>query len=553
MKQSRILGLDGKPINLAALDAPQSERDSGPGVGWLHREFDAHPGRGLTPAKLNALLKAAEDGDLISQLELADDMEERDTQIYSELSKRKTGVSMLEWDIVGPDDATPEEQRDADQLREWMKAIPDFEEDVILEMMDAVLKGFKPIEQWWVMDQGYRLPRFAARPQRWLTLNERRDEFTLRDQSASFGVPLQPYNWLLHVHRSRNGYLARSSLCRVLAWPYLFKNYATRDLAELLEICGIPLRIGKYPSGASDDEKRKLLQAVVNIGHNAAGIMPAGMAIEFQAAAVGNEKPFKVMMDAMDAAESKAIIGQTLTSGEGEHGTQALGNVHNGIRIDILKSDAKRVGTSLTSQVVNPMRLFNIPGAAQRRCPRLVIDVPEPEDLQLYAEALPKLASAGMRISVKGMHRRLRIPMADAGEEILHGAPGLAEPTELGAPAKPPVPAPKPVPKAPAPAPAALAGQLAAPAPGPRDALDDVIDDAAADWQPLLAPMVDPLMAELDAAIAAGETLESFRARLPALIERMDARPLGESLARASYLAYLAGEADLDLAVDPEA
>lgn len=548
--QSRILGLDGRPLDLAAIDSPQTDRNSGPSVGFLKREFDAHPGRGLTPARLNTLMQAAEQGDLLGQLELADDMEERDGQIFSELSKRKTAVSMLEWDIEAPDDATAEEQAQADQVREWMKAIPDFEEDVILEMMDAVLKGFKPIEMWWVLDEGARVPRFAPRPQRWLTLNETRDQYTLRDGSSAYGQPLAPYNWLLHVHKSRNGYLARGGLARVLFWPYLFKNFATRDLAELLEICGIPLRVGRYPAGASDDEKMKLLQAVVSVGHNAAGIMPTGMSIDFEAAALGNDAPFKTMMDAMDAVESKVIIGQTLTSGEGQHGTQALGTVHNEIRLDIKKSDAKRCSNSLTSQVVAPLALFNIPGVNPKRLPRLVIDVPEPEDLQLYADALPKLAGAGMRIGVKGLHRRLRIPMAEEGEEILHGTPpAVPEPGPTPSPA--PAPLPKP-PKPPVPPKkVALTGQPPAPpapepAPAPRDAFDDLVDEAVADWQPLLAPMVQPLLDAVSNALAKGETLEAFAARLPDLVGQLDGRPLAERLARASFIGHLAGEADFD-------
>ncbi len=541
--KSRILGLDGQPLDLAAVNAPQTDRDS-PAVSALKREWAEHPARGLTPARLQQLLHAAEQGDLLGQLDLADDMEERDGQIFSELSKRKTAVTMLEWDIVPPDNATDEEQAQADQVREWMKSIPDFEEDVVHEMMDAVLKGFKPIEMWWVLEEGARLPRFAPRPQRWLTLNETRDEFRLRDGGSLHGQPLAPYNWLLHVHKSRNGYLARSSLARVLAMPYLFKNFATRDLAELLEIYGIPLRVGKYPAGASDDEKRKLLQAVVNIGHNAAGIMPIGMAVDFQSAATGNEGPFKTMMDAMDAVESKIIIGQTLTSGEGQHGTQALGNVHNEIRVDIMKSDAKRVSASLSSQVIAPMALFNIPGINPRRLPRLVIDVPEPEDLHLYADDLPKLAKAGMKIGVKGLHRRLRIPMAEEGEDILRGDAPAEPPAPAPGPAPVPTPAPQPVPPKKAP----LTGRLPPPPqPGPaRDAFDDLVDEAVGDWQPLLAPVVQPLLDAVTSALARGESLEAFAAQLPDLVGQLDGRPLAERLARASFIGHLAGEADID-------
>lgn len=161
--------------------------------------------------------------------------------------------------------------------------------------------------------------------------------------------------------------------------------------------------------------------------------------------------------------------------------------------------------------------------------------MPEPEDLKLYADALPKLAGAGMRIGVESLHRRLRIPMARDGEEILRG-PAAAP----GAETAPPAPAPKPAKTA------ALAGQLAASG-EPRDALDDLVDDAVAEWRPALAPMVEPLLAELQKGVEQGETLEAFAARLPQLIERMDGRPLGETLARVAFAANLAGQADLDI------
>lgn len=91
---------------------------------------------------------------------------------------------------------------------------------------------------------------------------------------------------------------------------------------------------------------------------------------------------------------------------------------------------------------------------------------------------------------------------------------------------------------------APLAGTMPAPpAAPPRDPLDDLVDDALSDWQLVASPLVNPLLAALDAAVASGETLESFRAKLPQLASQIDSRPLAERLARASFVARLAGEA----------
>lgn len=553
MTTSTIVDQWGRPIDLSAIREPQSESDARPQVAALHREFEGHPGRTLTPARLHSILTAAEQGDLLAQLDLADDIEERDGHTYSELAKRKLAVQMLDWDIEPPPNASSEEQAVADRVREWVSSIPSFEEDVLLEMMDAVLKGFKGIEMWWEADQGTLQPRLAARPQRWLCLGEDRNSLRLRDGCSTYGQPLTPYGWMLHIHRSRNGYLARGSLVRILAPTYLFKHFAIRDLAEFLEIYGLPVRLGKYPAGASDAEKRKLLQAVVGIGHNAGGIIPQSMALDLLNAADGNEGPFRTMWHGMDAVQSKIILGQTLSSSEGQHGTQALGNVHNEVRHDIQASDAKRVAATLTAQLVAPMVLLNIPGANPRRLPRFVLDVSEAEELSRYADALPKLAAAGMRIGVSDMHRRLHIEEADEGDELLQGlVPGTVAPVAPVAPVPPgalspapAVPAQSQVPPVAAPV-AALSAHVAR-APAPRDALDDLVESALADWQPVMTGLVAPLMAEIEKAIAAGETLTSFRDRLPALNKAMDSAALTERVARANFAARLAGEADLDL------
>lgn len=536
-----ILDSSGNPIDLSALREPQSDRgDQRAATASMRSEFEAHPVRGITPARMAAVLQRAERGDILDQLDLADDLEEADGHVFAQLSTRKLAVTTIDWDIEAPEGASAAEKALADEVRDWVRSMPQIEDDLLLPLLDAIMKGFSPVELWWETEQRTLQPRFAARPARWLCIDEHdRQTLRLRSSTVSGGAPLAPFGWIVHRHRARNGYTARTALCRVLAMPFLFKHFSVRDLAEFLEIYGLPLRLGTYPIGATDGERRTLLRAVTQIGHDAAGIIPAGMKIDFLNAAQGNEGPFKTMWDGMDAVISKIILGQTLTSGEGSHGTQALGTVHNEVRLDILKSDCRRLAATLTEQLIRPMCLLNRPGLDPRRLPRFTLDVPQPEDLSLYADALPKLAAAGMRIGVDDLHRRLRIERAEDGEELLGGPTAGAAPVPAGA---------KPgadVPPRREPAQAALSAALPTSTPTPtRDALDDLVDDALSDWQPVMAPLVNPLLAALDAAVAGGETLEQFRARLPALVAEMDNTPLAERLARASFVARLAGETD---------
>jgi phage gp29-like protein len=432
---------------------------------------------------------------------------------------------------------------------------------VVFPLLDGILKGFAAVEMVWKLDANKTLqPQFQEQPQRWFCQSEDRRQIHLRDTQA-YGVPLRPYNWLIHKHPARSGYLARAALARVLVFPYLFKNYSLRDLAEFLEIYGLPLRLGKYPSGASDKEKMALLRAVTEIGHNAAGIIPLGMEIEFANAAQGTQVPFEAMLDRMDAAISKAIVGQTLTSGEGKHGTQALGNVHNEVRLDILAADAELISETLSQQLVAPLALLNIAGMDPKRLPRFVIEVPEPQDIASLADSLPTLANAGVQIGEKWVRGKLRIPDLDQGEQPLKGAPAPAaapDPSASGNPqgGKTLKDKAKPADQTSEPEKQALAmlrtmvaslGQDGEGAGEPRDALDDLVDEATADWKPQLYPLVSPLLAELDSAIERGESAQSFADRLPALLGQMNAKALGERVSRARFAAHLAGAADLDL------
>ena len=73
-----LLDHNGNPIDMAAVRselAAQAAEPQTSRVANIWREFDAHPSRGLTPAKLRALLVNGERGDLSIQCDLADDME----------------------------------------------------------------------------------------------------------------------------------------------------------------------------------------------------------------------------------------------------------------------------------------------------------------------------------------------------------------------------------------------------------------------------------------------------------------------------------------------
>ena len=230
--------------------------------------------------------------------------------------------------------------------------------------------------------------------------------------------------WVVHTHKSRSTQAARNNLFRTLAWLYMFKHYSIHDFAEFLELYGMPIRIGKYGAGATKGEKETLKRALAEIGHNAAGIMPESMSIELHNAAnaggAAGNNPFLQMVDWCEKSIARLILGQTLTSGaDGKSSTNALGNVHNEVRRDLLVSDVKQLGQTFTQQIILPFLQINFAGVDPNRIPSFEFDTKEPADLALFADSLPKLVDIGMPIPTQWAMDKLGIPEAQENETVL--------------------------------------------------------------------------------------------------------------------------------------
>lgn len=434
-----LIDIYGNPLRSEVLSEPQSESAH---VAHLHREFAGHPSRNLTPVKLARILETAELGNLQGQSELFMDMEERDAHLFAEVSKRKRVLAPIPYRIEPPRNPSAKEKADAEYLAE---AIGDIEgwEELLIDMADGIGHGFSPIEfEWAKLGKERIIRKFHHRPQTWFQLpTGNQDELRLR--GSSNGETLLPFGWMIHRPKARSGYVARTGLFRVLAWPYLFKHYSVRDLAELLEIYGLPIRLGKYPPGTADAEKASLMRAVIQLGHSAAGIIPEGMSIEFQKAAEGSEGPFLAMMRYCDDAISKAVLGGTLTSNTSESGggAMALGNVHNEVRHDLKAADARQLAGTLSRDLLWPMLVLNRGGYDDpRRAPRLVFDTRDPAEVAQVATNIKTAVDLEIEVPLQWAREQLSIPEPQDGEPVLGGKKPQPQPPTTVVPPAPAAP-----------------------------------------------------------------------------------------------------------------
>ncbi len=412
---SQIVDQWGRPFNKAVTKEPQTTR-----LVQLNSRYPEHPSRGLTIRRLPRLLQEAEQGYLSAQADLFDDMVEKDGHIFSEMAKRKNALLGLDWSIEPRRGATAEEKNIAAMVQEWFDTLDNLE-DIILQAADAIGHGFSCQELEWALEENVWLPSEAhLRPHRWFQARpDRGDEIRLSDGSID-GAELWPFGWLVHRHAAKTGFTGQSGLYRVLVWPYLFKNFAVRDLAEFLEIYGLPARVGTYMSGATDADKDALFEALVMLGHNAAGIIPQGTNIDFKSAASGQADPFVAMIDWCERTVSKVILGATLTSqADGKTSTNALGNVHNDVRHDILVADARQLEGFFRNMIDMLLRI-NGYDVSRRRLPKLVFDTRDLEDIASFSTGVKNLVESGMNsIPASWVHKKIGIPVPQKDEAVL--------------------------------------------------------------------------------------------------------------------------------------
>lgn len=374
----------------------------------------------LDPSRLATAFAAADQGYITDQATLFELVEEHDAHIFSELAKRRRAVTGLGWQLTPPVDANQSEIDRVAELKSMLLAIPKFE-DAQYDLTDAIGKGIAALEIDWRTGSEW-LPRgMLWVPQRMFQVDSATGELLyLKDGMPE---PLRPWGWVVHEHRAKSGYLEQSALFRVLSWTYAYKAYNVKDMQRFLEVYGMPLRLGKYPSGITDKQRNELLRAVRNIGNDGAGVVPTSMEIEFiEAKNTGRIDDFLSAIEYWERKQSMAILGGTLTSqADGKTSTNALGLVHDKVRREIMLHDVRQIAPTINMQLIQPIALVNGMFPPDRM-PTFSYDTAESVDQEKMGKVLSLGAEMGMEIGVDYAHNLMQIPRAANGEKILVAA-----------------------------------------------------------------------------------------------------------------------------------
>lgn len=474
---------------------------------------------GLTPQRLARLLQAAADGDHDAYLTLAEEIEERDAHYASVLGTRKRAVSGIK-PIIEPASDSDDDKKIAAAVLTLISR-PAIKQG-IATLLDAIGKGYAVAEiiwqtgpTWEPVDLKWRDPRFFCFDR------VSRSELRLRHEAdLADGIPLAPFKFVQHVPALKTGIPIRRGLARLVAWCYFFKAYTIKDWMALMEVFGLPLRLGRYDANAKDDDIEVLKAAVANLGSDAAAVVPKGMEIEFQQLSnlSGAHSLFERAADWFDAQVSKAVLGQTMTADDGSSLAQA--QVHNEVRHDIQLADADELEITLQRDLIRPYVDLNF--GPQDAYPRLSYPVRRPEDTEALARSVSMLVPVGLKVKAGELREKLGLSEPGDGDELL-------EMPSTPAPAMPPE--------------AGRNRRIARNAEGEEieDDLDEIERPFLEDWEQQMEPLLEPLQTLL----AEASTYDEFKAglaELAAAFDDVDQR-LIEALALAGFMAQGLGHA----------
>jgi phage gp29-like protein len=323
----------------------------------------------------------------------------QDDQVKSCLQQRFRAVISKEWEVLPGG-----EKRIDKQAAEYVKAqLEAINWDSCSEkMLWGVHYGFSTAEVMWKKDgEKVGIANILVRDRRrfWFNADKR---LTLRTYESPLGEVLPDKKfWHFSVGADHDDEPYGRGLAHWLYWPTFFKRNGVRWWMRYLELFASPARKGIYPSGATKQEKDVLWHALSSFGQDDRMMIPEGLDIEFLESSRNGTIDYKALCDQMDAAISKIILSQTMTTDNGSSRSQA--EVHEGVAESVTESDADLICDSFNNSVVRWLTDWNFPGAAYPKVWRKLESDP---DVGVLADTDTKLQGLGISLKPEAIATR---------------------------------------------------------------------------------------------------------------------------------------------------
>lgn len=341
--------------------------------------YNSHPAIGLTTESLLSYYRQAERGQPLRQMDMFDDLIERDGEVRGLFNDRAEDVAGWDYEVVPPPGRTDKPSvMAASMLNERLQSRIDFRQ-FIAHQLGAVAFGYACTNMVWDYEEKLAVPvqfvniaarRFAS-PRAELS----HELYLIDGENTLSYIDLEPGLWAVSKYRGRNTYAA--GLMRTCAWWMMFKLQGFKQFQVWLNMYGLPMAIGYYEEGAGGASRQALEDAVRNIGQDGYAVLSALTELVIKETARGGDSSVhEAMMKICDAINTKLITGGTLNTDVSSTGAGSYNaaTVHKS-RLDAMKRhDARMAEEMFVRDIGRTFVAWN--GFDRAAPPRLKIKIP---------------------------------------------------------------------------------------------------------------------------------------------------------------------------------
>lgn len=270
-----------------------------------------------------------------------------DPHLWSCIQSRKSGMLPLEYQIL-PMGA---ENQIVELIQKifYNLDIQKIERDIL----EAVLFGFQPLEVKWSLDESAdRLVPvdLLPKPQEWFSY-DRQGKLLFRKAGSIQAVEIPDFKIINVQYEATEMNPYGHSLLAKCYWPITFKNGGLKFWVVFAEKFGMPMVIGQYLRGATQDEIFQLAEKLATMTQDTAIVTPSDIKVELREAGRSSSVAlFRDLIKYCNAEISKAILSQTLTT-ELDMGSYAASMVHYKIRREVVMSDIRLVESAFNTLI----------------------------------------------------------------------------------------------------------------------------------------------------------------------------------------------------------
>ncbi|MDR3684769.1 MAG: DUF935 family protein [Geothrix sp.] len=333
----------------------------------------------------------------------------RDTKAAACLDMRCQVVADLPWSLVPQKGTSP---RAMDLVRRALGGLNVVQ--IVEELAKATYYGLIPMEVHWDVVKGDLVP---IELESFEPINLSFDQ----DRNPVVGGQVAvPGKLILHRHGShfrnpwglgRGRTIPRWVRVKVAIAYSTYRDYPRYSHDRM---------VFRYPDGTVDERQAEYIKIASQLMDAPGVVVPDGMTAERLQLDSKFETGVK-LLDAANAEIATGILGNTLTTGEGRHGTNALGNVHQGQSDRQESADAGRIQATLNQTLIPWIVILNL--GPDEVPPLFVFEKQVQASVKDRLEAVLSLRKAGLEPSVLWLRETFGVPAPQDDDDKLEDPP----------------------------------------------------------------------------------------------------------------------------------